>query len=698
MSERTRLADAATRRARLIPSVYSGVLTLLILGPLLGNGYLLVRDAVSTARSYLTDAALGLGAAAPRAVPQDGLLALLSPIVDGGVLVKAILVLALWAAGYGAAVLARELVGAPVSAQLVACTVALWNPYVAERLSQGHWSLLTGYAALPWTVVAAYRIRTATATRTRHWAALVAALAAAGLTPTGALLAGITALALLGLRRLPAASLLLVAASAPWLTATVLSDTATETSDPTGIAAFAARAEPGLATLGSLAGLGGIWNAEAVPQTRTTPLALIGTLVLLAIVAAGVRTVLTRSVHPSSVQVRRAVLVLAVLAIVLPAFGATAWGTQVMQWLIVRIPGAGLLRDTQKYVALALPTYVLCAAAGCRALATSIDRYTARGCAVGQHSDGDTSEPEPPYSTDHHDRETAESVDTGNVSGPGTTQVPAQASASHDRPTSGDPLAATEPSARETTPVSSSANDPHRADTHSADAAGSSAVTDTHSTGARSPSAAVSRSIAAVFIVLLILPLIDLAWGVGGQVRAVRYPAGWSELVSRFDGPGDVAVLPAGMFRAFDFTPTNPVLDPAPRLLPRDVLQTGELPVRGGTVAGEGARGKTVETLLLHGDSARKLADAGVGWVLVEHRTPGPLGESAKTLAELSPIYRDADLTLYRVPGPVDQPYASSTTQRALAIAAHLLWAALLVGGAITALSGRKRTSTREQP
>ena len=64
---------------------------LLILGPLLGPGYLLLRDAVSTPRSYLTDSALGLTDAAARAVPQDASLATLSVVVDGGLVVKAIL-------------------------------------------------------------------------------------------------------------------------------------------------------------------------------------------------------------------------------------------------------------------------------------------------------------------------------------------------------------------------------------------------------------------------------------------------------------------------------------------------------------------------------------------------------------------------------------------------------------------------------
>jgi hypothetical protein len=45
-------------------------LALLVVGPLLAPGYLLLRDAVSTPRSYLSDTALGL-TSAPRATPQD---------------------------------------------------------------------------------------------------------------------------------------------------------------------------------------------------------------------------------------------------------------------------------------------------------------------------------------------------------------------------------------------------------------------------------------------------------------------------------------------------------------------------------------------------------------------------------------------------------------------------------------------------
>ena len=140
---------------------YALALALVVTAPLLAPGYLLLRDAVSTPRSYLSDAALGLSEAAPRALPQDFAVALASHVLDGGVVVKALLMAGLWLAGWGAARLAAALVPeAGVAGQCVAVTIAIWNPYVAERLLQGHWSLLVGYGCLPWVATAMLRLRT----------------------------------------------------------------------------------------------------------------------------------------------------------------------------------------------------------------------------------------------------------------------------------------------------------------------------------------------------------------------------------------------------------------------------------------------------------------------------------------------------------------------------------------------------------
>lgn len=648
--------DPSGRRWTWIPAGYSALLTLLITAPLLSPGYLLLRDAVSTPRSYPTDTALGLGDAAPRAVPQDALLAALSPLVDGGVLVKAILLTALWAAGYGAAVLVRELLRAPLAAQLVATTVALWNPYIAERLLQGHWSLLTGYAALPWTALAATRLRER---RPGAAAALAGCFAAAGLTPTGALLAGVLALALVGRRAFAVSAALLVAACAPWLIATAVSGVGTEPSDPAGITAFAARAEPGLATIGSLAGLGGIWNADAVPVSRTTLLAAAATALLVLIVGLGIRAVATADADTGHTRTRRTLLLIAAIAIVLPALSATAWGTAALEWLVVHIPGAGLLRDTQKYVALAMPAYALCAAATCRTLAARLGAHRPLN-AHSPHADPDAA---------HTD--TAGRLLRTDCAGPDDER----GTIDPDRKCDGELTEAAIPEPR------SLDNEPGSTGTHTSCAA----------TAGSGAGGGALVGVAVVLIALLVVPLLDLAWGVGGQVRAVRYPGAWQEVAERIDGPGDIAVLPGGMFRKFPYSGAAPVLDPAPRMLPRDVLQTGELPVRGRIVNGEGARAGRVEDLLLAGGPADELARLGVGWVLVERTTPGPLGDAERTLAQLEPVHTTSELALYRVPGVVARP---SAQHRLFVIAAHLLWGVLLLAPALT-LIHRRRSGIR---
>ncbi|MFE3293767.1 hypothetical protein [Rhodococcus sp. NPDC059234] len=595
--------------SRAVPALYSLALATLILGPLLGPGYLLLRDAVSTPRSYPTDSALGLTDAAARAVPQDALLAVLSAVVDGGVVVKAILLVALWLAGWGAArMVAALLPTVGMGGQLLASTVTLWNPYVAERLLQGHWSLLAGYAALPWTVLAVLRLRRTRAPWSwRSWSPLALTLAAAALTPTGALLAATLALVLAaspggtGARwsRLAVTATLAVLASAPWLTATALSGAGAQGSDPSGVAAFAARAEPGLGTLGSLTGLGGIWNSEAVPGSRSGLWAVAGTVVVLAIVACGLPALWRRRGNPVLV----ALAVVAALAVVLPALGATAWGLRTGEWAVAHVPGTGLLRDAQKWVALAVPFYALAAAAGVGALR------------------------------------------------------------SRDR--AGLPTAA-----------------------------------------GTAPARSTAAAAIAIFALLIALP--DLAWGVGGALRPVHYPPSWAAVAAALDGQeGDVAVLPAGTFRRFPYAGTAPVLDPAPRMLPLDVPQTGRLivgPYREPTftgggrieIGGEGARAEQIEAALLFGLDPQHLSDLGVGWVLVERDSAGPLDLAEETLVRLEPVVGDEHLALYRVPGQVVPPPDRSGA-RAASIAAHLVWAALLAGGALGCVLGGYRRNRSDQ-
>jgi hypothetical protein len=340
-------------------------LALLVVAPLLKPGYLLLRDAVSTPRSYLSDTALGL-TSAPRATPQDFAVALASRLVDGGIVVKTLLVLGLWLAGWGAARLtAAALPCADTAGQFVATTLAIWNPYVAERLLQGHWSLLVGYGCLPWVATAMLTLRTASRSGWFEVFGLAFWMALAGLTPTGLLLAATVALVCVAApgagrpRWLCAAGALFAAlvAALPWLAAAALGSslTAHTAANALGVNAFAPRAEPGLGTLASLASLGGIWNGEAVPGSRTTLFAVLSAVVLLGVVLAGLPAVARR---PAAVPL----LVLAAVSVLGPAALATGPGLHVLRAVADAAPGFGVLRDGQKWVALAVPGYTLAGA------------------------------------------------------------------------------------------------------------------------------------------------------------------------------------------------------------------------------------------------------------------------------------------------------------------------------------------------
>ncbi|HNP57101.1 MAG TPA: hypothetical protein PK331_00360 [Gordonia sp. (in: high G+C Gram-positive bacteria)] len=356
----------------------SAVSSALVLGAALRGGPLLMRDAVSTPRSYLTDAALGLGDAPARAVPQDGLLAMASAAVPGTLVLIAMTWISLALGGLGAGVLVSRLVpgwAPPCAAGLV----AVWNPWVAERLMQGQWSLIAGYAAIPWVLVAAQRIWS---DERGGWPLLWAAVVGAGLTPTGSLLAAIVVVAAVivplawrkDLRRSAAAIIPVVVGALPWLVATVLNQSPT-TGDPGGAEAFALRAEPGLGRVLTALGMGGIWNADAVPGSRTTWWGAVATVLLLAVVGAGWWSVggrVLREERVGRIETARGDLptssarvllvvaaVLALLTTALAVFASTTPGLAVMSALLEHVPGAGLLRDTQKFLALLLPAVAI---------------------------------------------------------------------------------------------------------------------------------------------------------------------------------------------------------------------------------------------------------------------------------------------------------------------------------------------------
>lgn len=379
------------------------VVTALLLAGVARPGFPLLRDWVATPTPPLSDAALGLGESAARAVPQDvavvwatrALQAVGLPVWPlTGVLTA---VFCIWLAVAAGALVRRVLPGDAAAGlsglwlRLTAVVGAVWNPFVVERLLQGHWSVLAGTAAvMSMPVLLASSGALGGAPGRRRVAAACAALAAAGLTPTGwvlAVLAGAVSLFSGGAgggdsagdsagpaarpgRRVCAALALVATAvvtALPWLLATALAPAGTGTAPTagTGVSAFAARAEPGIGTLGSVVALGGIWNSEAVPPSRSTWWAAVALVLLLVVWVVAARGVWRARRDP----VVRATVPLAVGTWLLVAAAATGPGLAALETVVAAVPGAGLLRDTQKFVALALPATVLALAFAARELA-----------------------------------------------------------------------------------------------------------------------------------------------------------------------------------------------------------------------------------------------------------------------------------------------------------------------------------------
>lgn len=331
--------------------LWSLALGLLLLGPALGRGYVLTFDMVWVPDLALRPDFLGVGSGLPRAVPSDAVVAVLDEVVPGMLLQKLVLLGSLVGAGLGAA---RLVPNAALVARLLAVGVVQWNPFVVERLVLGHWPVLVAYAVLPWCLLAARTWRT-TGHFPRHLLVLV---------PIGSLSAGaglVTAVVVLafaaGRARTVRALLLVAAANAPWVVSGLL-HVPTSTTDAAGASAFALRDEGLLPGPLAALGLGGVWNSETVPTSRDGALAVVALVVVLGIAALGARDWWRRTRRRD--------------ALAFVGCALTGWGLAVLTWafpdavgwLVAQLPGAGLLRDGSRSLALVVPLLVVTVAAG----------------------------------------------------------------------------------------------------------------------------------------------------------------------------------------------------------------------------------------------------------------------------------------------------------------------------------------------
>jgi hypothetical protein len=326
---------------------WSALLGVVVLGPLLlGRGFALQGDMVFVPDQPWKGAWLGLDGAAGRFVPGDAVVSLLTQVIPGDLLQKALLLGALVLGGVGAG---RMVATRPAVARAAGITLYLWNPWVYERLAIGQWGVVVGYLLLPWVVLSARAYRE---DPRAAWPGLTVALGVSAVcSPPAALVAVLTAVCVAAgpvsrssARRLGALLGVAVVVNLPWIVPSLLSPVGTATA-PGQFGAFAARGESGLGAWGSVASLGGVWKSSIVPPERESVavVAIAGLLTLVAVAG------LWRA-RDLDARTRRGLVVLALVSLAVAALPALSPVQDALDGAAGRVPPLGLVRDSHRFL------------------------------------------------------------------------------------------------------------------------------------------------------------------------------------------------------------------------------------------------------------------------------------------------------------------------------------------------------------
>ena len=346
-------------------------LGVLLLGPALGRGYVLSYDMVWVPDLTLRPDFLGLATSLPRVVPSDAVVAVLDSVIPGMALQKVVLLGSLVAGGLGAATLVP---GLSLVGRLAVVTSYQWSPLVVERLLIGHWPVLIGWACLPWVLVLAGRWRSTGVLP----AALPLVVVLGSLSASAGL---VTAVALLfaaverrarrwTLRWAPVVGLVL-AANAPWLVAGFL-HAGSARSAAAGAATFALQAEGPVPAPVAALSLGGIWNGDVVPDSRTGIAGWLTAVLVVGLVVLGHRT------WRAAIDVRTGRAV-AWCWVVGTGVALLTWAApDAVGWLGSRVPGGGVVRDGARMLVLAAPAVATAVGAGVAAVVARVEPGPAR--------------------------------------------------------------------------------------------------------------------------------------------------------------------------------------------------------------------------------------------------------------------------------------------------------------------------------
>jgi hypothetical protein len=167
---------------------------------------------------------------------------------------------------------------------------------------------------------------------------------------------------------------------------------------------------------------------------------------------------------------------------------------------------------------------------------------------------------------------------------------------------------------------------------------------------------ALALGLMATLAPVLLLP--GLAWGAGGRLHPVQYPADWLRARRLIDDDrhrGAALVLPWAAYRRYQWNGAEAVFDPWSRLLRRRVIFNDALRVGGQTLAPEDPAARRLDAVITSGAPlTRALQAAGVRYVIVDagpSLVPGAAhGAVQARLPGASLLAASGDLALFLLP------------------------------------------------
>lgn len=361
-----RLADL------LAPALWFSVLGGVVLGPLLQRGYLLLLDAPAgprpLSRSLTPLPSEGLVAAGA----PFGLVVRLADTVAPEATNKILVFLTIFLGGLGLYRFARHHLMLTRGSSLLGGTLFVLNPWIYDRLLAGQLWLTLAFALLPWALPALLQLITRTTVphlvRTSAWCAGI----------------GLIDLHVGGLALFLACVALIVSSSAPlrrvvyvvavlaliavlhafWALPAALANEAARLA-PADLEAFAP-VPRSVQILPHVLLLHGFWRTEFETALSAQPLQF--TLAFLPLVATAL---LGFNLALSFVTWRRAATGLGLacgVAIVLGMGTSFAPTAGLTRWLFTNVPGYGIYREPQKWIALLALGYSVFAAVGCEGI------------------------------------------------------------------------------------------------------------------------------------------------------------------------------------------------------------------------------------------------------------------------------------------------------------------------------------------